>query len=245
MRGRAKAGALTDLPAEVDARLQLTLSRMQGGLPHVPGRDYRDGEDLQQDLLLLHDSVRVHQGELLAAGGLDRLLRTAASTGLLLATMDVREHTAKHHHAVGQLLHRTGELSSAYADLSRVDRLAALSTELAEPRVSSEQPLPLDAEGARTAAVFDTIVQVLDTFGPQAVESYIVSMTQGADDVLAAVVLGRHAGPSTSPRAWPGSGSSPCSRHRPNSSTRTRSSRPCSAIPPTVSWCRCAGRCRR
>ena len=86
VRGRAKAGALTDLPAEVDARLQLTLSRMQGGLPHVPGRDYRDGEDLQQDLLLLHDSVRVHQGELLAAGGLDRLLRTAASTGLLLAT---------------------------------------------------------------------------------------------------------------------------------------------------------------
>ncbi|MBW3639027.1 MAG: phosphoenolpyruvate carboxylase [Actinobacteria bacterium] len=178
----------------VGTRLQLTLSRVQGRHRHVPGRDYRDSAELQQDLLLLHASVRQHQGELLAGGAIDRLVRTAASTGLLLATMDVREHADKHHHAVGQLLDRTWELSFPYADLPRCHRLAALSKELSGRRPLAGHPLPLDAEGARTAELFTTIAQALDALGPQAVESYIVSMTQGADDVLAAVVLAREAG---------------------------------------------------
>ena len=178
----------------VGTRLQLTLGRVQREERHVAGRDYCDGSELQQDLVLLHASVRDHQGELLAAGAVDRLVRTAACTGLLLATMDVREHADKHHHAVGQLLDHAGGLAVPYAALSRDDRLAALSAELARQPLSSSHALPLDAEAARTAAVFDTVAQGLETLGPRSIESYIVSMTQGADDVLAAVVLARDAG---------------------------------------------------
>ncbi len=191
----------------VGTRLQLTLRRAQQGVAHVSGRDYRDGAQLQEDLLLLHESVREHQGELLATGAVDRLVRTVASTGLLLATMDVREHAAKHHHAVGQLLDAaegpagrpapglTGEPTGTYAGLTRPARLAALSAELSQAPAPGEDRRPsLDADGARTAAVFDTIAHALQTLGPQSVESYIVSMTQGADDVLAAVVLARAVG---------------------------------------------------
>ena len=175
-------------------RLQLSLSRVQRGLGHLPGRDYRDGLQLQADLELLHESVLENQGELLASGAVDRLLRTAASTGLLLATMDVREHAERHHHVVEQLLDGTGRPSGGYPDLSRSDRLAVLSAELAESRKLSDRPVSLDAEGSRTAGVFDIIRQALNSYGPQAVESYIVSMTEGADDVLAAAVLAREAG---------------------------------------------------
>jgi phosphoenolpyruvate carboxylase len=178
----------------VRRRLVLTLERIESAARNTSPRDYATGRELLEDLLLLQQSALQHQGELVAFGALDRLVRTVACTGTLLATMDVREHTDKHHHAVGQLLDRTRELSFAYADLARPHRLAALSKELAGRRPLAPRPLPLDDAGAATAAVFDAIALALDVLGPQAVESYVISMTRGADDVLAAVILAREAG---------------------------------------------------
>jgi phosphoenolpyruvate carboxylase len=178
----------------VRRRLVLTLDRIESGARSTSPRDYTSGREVLDDLLLLQESALQHQGELVAFGALDRLVRTVACAGTLLATMDVREHTDKHHHAVGQLLDRTHELSFAYADLGRAHRFAALSKELAGRRPLAQRPLPLDEAGAATAAIFDAIALALDVLGPQAIESYVISMTRGADDVLAAVVLAREAG---------------------------------------------------
>jgi phosphoenolpyruvate carboxylase len=175
-------------------RLRLTEKRVTTGGRHHPGRDYRDDTELLDDLMVLHRSVVEHQGELVAGGELERLVRTVAASGLTLATLDVREHAEKHHHAVGQLLDRLGELDVPYAELDPKARIDVLSRELAGRRPLSTHPLPLDEEGARTAETFATIRRALDSLGPRTVESYIVSMTRGADDVFAAVVLAREAG---------------------------------------------------
>ncbi len=178
----------------VHVRLRLTEERISGRTPHVPGRDYADDDELLSDLRLLRDSIADHQGELLASGEVERLIRTVAATGLTLATLDVREHADKHHAVLATLLDRTGDLSTPYADLDAGQRLEVLGKELAGRRPLALRPLPLEEDEATTAATFDAVREALDTLGPRTIESYIISMTRGADDVLAAVVLAREAG---------------------------------------------------
>ena len=178
----------------IHVRLGLTYERISRSRPHVDGRDYRDDAELLDDLRLLHRSVREHQGEILAGGDLERLIRTVTACALTLASLDVREHASRHHDAVGRLLDRTGELDTPYGDLDAAGRLRVLSGELAARRPLARHPLPLGDDEARTAETFEVIAWALDNLGPTAVESYIVSMTRDADDVLAAVVLAREAG---------------------------------------------------
>ena len=178
----------------LDIRLRLTSERIQSGGQHLPGRDYRDDTELMEDLLLLHESVLTHQGELVAGGDLARLVRTVAASGFTLATLDVREHAEKHHHVVGQLLERLDLLDAPYAEMDHAARTKVLSHELTVNRPLSQQPPPIDDAGRATAEIFAVVREALDGFGSRAIESYIVSMTQDADDILAAVLLAREAG---------------------------------------------------
>ncbi|MGN6242784.1 MAG: phosphoenolpyruvate carboxylase [Motilibacteraceae bacterium] len=178
----------------IRAKLVATRRRLADDAPHRPGRDYASSEELLADLLVMRDSLLAHRGELIAHGRLERAIRTVSAFGLHLATMDVREHSAAHHHVLAQMFDRLGELSDRYDDLSRDHRLALLRKELAGRRPLSPNPPQLDEAGAKTYGIFTTIRDALDRYGPSVVESYIVSMTHGADDLLAAVVVAREAG---------------------------------------------------
>jgi phosphoenolpyruvate carboxylase len=178
----------------VQVRLAHTRERIAAGAAHRPGHDYLGSAELLEDLRMMRDSLATHRASLAAHGRMDRLIRTVATFGLHLATLDVREHADAHHHALAQLFDRLGELSWRYADLPRSHRLDLLRKELAGRRPLAPQPVQLDEAGARTLAVFSTIRDALDSLGPEVCETYIVSMTRGADDLLAAVLLAREAG---------------------------------------------------
>ncbi len=177
----------------MQVKLAHTRSRLAAGAAHRPGFDYRGASDLIADLELIRSSLAQHGGALPARGRVAEAIRVVSAFGLHLATMDVREHADAHHAVLGQLFAQVGE-DADYATLSRDKRTAVLIRELAGRRPLAVPNLALTDAARRTFAVFATIGDVQRDFGDETVESYIISMTQGIDDVLAAVVLAREAG---------------------------------------------------
>jgi phosphoenolpyruvate carboxylase len=178
----------------VRKRLQLTRDRAARNGPHQPGRDYANTGQLIDDLLLVRADLLAGGSELAAHGVLDRTLRVAAAIGLPLATLDIREHADKYHEAVGVLVDRAAARGHAYGHLGRAERRALLEEELSSMRPLAPTPPPLEHDEMQTYRTFVSVREALNRYGPQVVESCIVSMTRGADDILAAVVLARESG---------------------------------------------------
>ncbi|WP_229072077.1 phosphoenolpyruvate carboxylase [Actinoplanes sp. DH11] len=177
----------------IKAKLANTRSRLQHGTTHVPGRDYLGSDELIADLELMRASLARNSGQLSAIGVVSTAIRQASAFGLQLATLDVREHAEKHHEVLQQMYTQVGEVDD-YAMLDRSDRTKLLATELGGRRPLSSAETPLTDSARKTFDVFNTIREAQDSFGPDVVETYIISMTLGVDDVLAAAVLAREAG---------------------------------------------------
>jgi phosphoenolpyruvate carboxylase len=167
-------------------RLALTRDRHAKGTPHVPHRDYKDTAELLADLTLMRDSLFAHRGELIATGLLERTIRSVAAFGITHATLDVREHSDAHHAALAEIIGGT------YADQSHEQRFETLTGLLADKQNLSTSSLA--GNEAKTFNTFVAINELIEDFGPEIIETYIVSMTKGADDLIAATVLAKLAG---------------------------------------------------
>ena len=182
------------------ARLEGTRQRLrdvpgsQHGGAHREGRDYLGAGEYLADLGVIDRSLRAHLGERIAEGRLARTLRTARALGLHLAELDIREHSEVHHGALAALYERLGELERPYSDLDRNERTALLSRELARGRPLVPRRAQLPAAAAEVVEIFDMLHAAQQTFGEDAVSTYVVSMCRGVDDLLAVVVLAREAG---------------------------------------------------
>lgn len=174
-------------------RLRLTRERNEANTEHVPGRDYATTHELVDDLLLVRSALLANRGALAANGVLDRAIRVSSSIGLGLATLDIREHSDKYRHAIAQLFARVDGMPD-FTQLDAAGRFSALAAELRSQRPLAQAPPPLDDDGLSTYGAFVAARDALDRYGPRTIESCIISMTKGADDVLAAVVLAREAG---------------------------------------------------
>ena len=126
----------------------------------------------------MHASLLANNGELIANGLLNRIYRTISAFGLTHATMDIREHSGVHRNLFTQIY---GELSSSQ-----------ISEELKSQ--GKKEIKNLDEVGKKCFDTFVTVNELIDRFGSEVIESYIISMTKSADDVLIAALIAKHAG---------------------------------------------------
>ncbi len=159
-------------------KLLITQARHRGALPHAPGRDYKDTAELLADFTIMRDSLLAHNGQLIAGGLLERLTRAITAFGLTHATMDIREHSDAHRKLLTQVI---GDIDT--------NKLSQSLDDSKNPDLSK-----LDDGSKKTLATFAAINDLIKRFGPEVIETYIISMTKSADDVIAAALIGKYAG---------------------------------------------------
>ena len=157
-------------------------------------RRYRSPAELDADLAVLEASLRANRGQLIADGRVSRVRRLVNIIGFHLATLDIRQHADEHHVAIATLV---GDVGVVYPDTP------AARGELLAAELAGRRPLSPPGPAVRTdgpLGLMHAIRDLMETNGDQVIESYIISMTRGLDDVLAPAVLAREAGLIDVPR---------------------------------------------
>ena len=159
-------------------KLLITQQRHTDNSPHVPGRDYKDSAELLSDFEIMRKSLMANNGQLIATGLLERITRAITAFGLSHAKMDIREHSDAHHYLLKQLF------NDSSAEIINKELESNKSVDLTK----------LDEQANKCLKTFVTSGELIDQFGPEVIESYIISMTKSANDVLAAVLIAKLAG---------------------------------------------------
>jgi phosphoenolpyruvate carboxylase len=159
-------------------KLLITQQRHADDSPHVPGRDYKDSAELLSDFEIMRKSLMANNGQLIATGLFERITRVITAFGLSHAKMDIREHSDAHHYLLKQLFNNSS------AETINKELESNKSVDLTK----------LDEQANKCLKTFVTSGELIDQFGPEVIESYIISMTKSANDVLAAVLIAKLAG---------------------------------------------------
>ena len=167
-------------------------SQLVGLLPDKGASSYTS-DDLADDLDLIADSLERHGvADAGQTGRLHRIRVLVDTFGFHLAALDVRQHSGVHEEAVGALLRLAG-VTEDYAALDEQEKLAVLREELSNPRPLAPRGADLPEPAREMMELFRTI-RTIRRIDPNAIGSYIVSMTHTVSDLLEPMLLANEAG---------------------------------------------------
>lgn len=167
----------------ITGRLEATINDTQ----HA----YSTPAEFSADIELIRESLQDNKGEYAGLVGVERLSRRIDTFGFHLVTLDVRQDALLHRRVMGRLL-GCEDWETRDPD-HRAQTLAHLLETESLPDVSGSQNL--GDEATDTLAVFRAISTARQSYGNAAIGLFIISMTQGPDDVLTAQALSEIANP--------------------------------------------------
>ncbi len=116
------------------------------------------------------------------------------SFGFRLVTLDIRQHSMEHGHAIHQKLTAAGAIDGTYDDLTEDEKIEVLRREIANPRPLVGTDWKGDAKTENVRETFRIIKRARESFGADCIRTMIVSMTHGLSDWLEPVLLAKEAG---------------------------------------------------
>ena len=166
-------------------RLRATRARRPGA--------YDGPEALLADLRAADASLRAGGNGYVAGGELRDVIRQVEVFGFHFARMDVREHARRHREALAEVFARL-DVDAGYASRPPRERCDLLCRMIADPRPLI--PSRLDGFGDETQAVirtFRVLRELLEGGHRDALQSYVVSGTEGPADLLEVLLLMKEA----------------------------------------------------
>jgi phosphoenolpyruvate carboxylase len=157
------------------------------------GMFYHQPSELLADLRVMEASLRANGGAAVAEGVLHDLIRHVEVFGLQVATLDIRQHSERHTAALAEVLKASG-VCDDYAALDEAARVALLAREVSNPRPLIPARLSYSEATVETIQTFRTVAAILEQLGPEAIQTYIISMTRGVSDMLVVLLFAKEAG---------------------------------------------------
>jgi phosphoenolpyruvate carboxylase len=142
---------------------------------------YERVEQLLEDIELIAESLSCNKGRHAGLFVVRRLLRRIRAFGFHMVTLDVRQDAEVHRKVVGECL---GD--EDWLERSANERAARIIDAI---KTRENAPMTLSTQARKTIAVFQAIAFCRRKYGRRAIGTFIVSMTEGADDVLSVLLL--------------------------------------------------------
>ena len=155
-------------------------------------RAYLNSAELVDDLDSIRQSLVSHAGESLARGKLERLIRRVDVFGFHLATLDIRQHSAKHEDTIHEIFERY-EIQQNYRECNDDERATILTREILNRRPLTST-LDFSEPTNQMVSLFRLIRQAHQCVGSMSIGTYIISMSESQTDMLEVLLLLSDAG---------------------------------------------------
>ncbi|MFB0846636.1 phosphoenolpyruvate carboxylase [Paenibacillus oleatilyticus] len=157
------------------------------------GKKYNNPQQFKEDLLIIERSLRNHYADFIADAYVQKLIRQVELFGFHLASLDVRQHSKEHEAAMTEILAKMS-ICSDYGALPEDQKIKLLTDILNDPRPITSPYLHYSESTQECLDVYRVIQKAQQEFGRSCITSYLISMTQGASDLLEVLVFGKEAG---------------------------------------------------
>lgn len=175
----------------MDKRLRAALEEIEGGGGSgIP--PYMSKDELLRDLSLIDRSLRRNKGGHIADSILKKFIRQVEVFGFHMAKLDIRQNSSVHRNAVAEITERLGLPS--YGNMNEDEKFAWLTEEIKTPRPLVPDWLPLSEETDELLKTFSAIRDCLTNVSPDCIDTYVISMTRKAANVLEVLLLAKEAG---------------------------------------------------